>query len=214
MWESFRCKMLTQGQVFSHGGGRGAEDSQAPSLSSSSSTWSLRDSILSPRPQSSATCSGLSSSGGTGSTARTQAPACVAHYKGKRYLRTRHGPKNTGTHASPSRSPAPASPDAHGGLQSPSSGHAPHHLPPELGQRRMQGWRPRLHGPGPPHQCPTPTRHTEDAGTCRGLGRLPCTGASVGTQHQGVRTATREAAQCVETAMRAEGKAGPAFIHI
>lgn len=61
-------------------------DSQAPSLSSSSSTWSLRDSILSPRPQSSATCSGRRSSGATGSTARTQAPACVAHYKGKWYL--------------------------------------------------------------------------------------------------------------------------------
>lgn len=50
-------------------------DSQVPNFSSSSSTWSLRDSILSPQPQSSATCSGCISSGGLGSTARTQAPA-------------------------------------------------------------------------------------------------------------------------------------------
>lgn len=66
----------------------------------------------------------------------------------------------------------------------------------------------------PPHRCPTPTCHTEDASTRRGLRRAPCTGASIGPQHQGVRTAAGEAAQRVETAMRAEGKAGPAFIHI
>lgn len=62
--------------------------------------------------------------------------------------------------------------------------------------------------------CPTRTGHTEDAGTCRGLRRPPCTGSSIGTQHQGVRTAALEAAQRVETAVRAEGKAGPAFINI
>lgn len=59
-----------------------------------------------------------------------------------------------------------------------------------------------------------PNCHTEDAGTCRGLWRPPCTGASIETQHQGVWTAAQEAAQCVEAAMRAEGKAGPAFIDI
>lgn len=70
IWDSW-------GHLLGDGGSsrEGQEDSQVPSLSSSSSTWSLRDSILSLRPHSSATFSGCSSSGGMGSTARTQAPA-------------------------------------------------------------------------------------------------------------------------------------------
>lgn len=83
MGEGFQEKKteLEKGVRKSWGQLLGDGDSQAPSLSSSSSTWSLRDSILSPRPHSSATCSGCRSSGGTGSTARTQAPTCPAHYK-------------------------------------------------------------------------------------------------------------------------------------
>lgn len=205
--------MLTRGWVFSHGGG-GAGDSQAPSLSSSSSTWSLRDSILSPRPQNSATCSGRSSSGGMGSTARTQAPACVAHYKGKQYLRMLARSQEHWhpclsqplTCSSLSRRPRSSATSQLRACSSPAASRT----------RTKENVRVAspLHRPGPPHRRPTPTRHTEDAGTCRGLGRPPCTGASVGTQHQGVRTAAREAAQRVETAMRAEGKAGPAFVDI
>lgn len=68
--------------------------------------------------------------------------------------------------------------------------------------------------PGPPRGPPIPTRHTEDAGTRRGFQRPRCTGASVRTQSQRVRAAARVAAQGVETAVRAEGRAGPAFIDV
>lgn len=152
-----------------------------------------------------------------GSTARTQAPACVAHYKEKRYLRMlarlqehwHPGLSQLLTCSSLSRRPR-SSATSH--LRARSSS-----LSASRTRTKERVWPPPTHTrhrPGPPHRRSTLTCHTEDAGTCRGLWRPPCTGASIGTQHQGVRTATGEAAQRVEAAMRAEGKAGPAFIDI
>lgn len=129
----------------------GEEDSQVPSLSSSSSIWSLRDSILSLRPHSSATCSGRKSSGGTGSTARTQAPACPAHCKGRDasggWDRAHTAPRTR------SQSPGSPAPAAGGALATPESlapGRAHPVLLPELaGIKESVTWahRPPPRGP-------------------------------------------------------------------
>lgn len=195
----------------------GHEDSQAPSLSSSSSTWSLRDSILSPRSHSSATCSGCSSSGGTGSTARTQAPACPAHYKrrGTSGCHRWGKPCPAGwpqapqlTCSSRSRRPcssrisrlkarSPCSASRTGAKESMTTARA---LPP--------AW------PSPRPTHPPLTRHAKDAGTSRGFRGPFCAGAPVQTQHQAVGTATGEAACRVEATVRTEGDASPTFIRV
>lgn len=144
MSTGFRNEAPLLGRSLQGAGEGPQQDSQAPSLSSSSSTWSLRESILSPRPHSSATSSGRSSSGGMGSTARTQAPAWAAHCKsqktsGRWHSMQARGPKGL---VPASGSPAPAAPGALEALRPPASASGHSRLPPrlpELEQHRAAG---------------------------------------------------------------------------
>lgn len=76
-------------------------------------------------------------------------------------------------------------------------------------------------GPGPgaswswlPRARPTLTCHAENAGAGGASWGALGARAPVGTQHLAAGAAAGEAARSVETAVRAQGEAGPAFIHV
>lgn len=153
-----------------------------------------------------------------GSTARTQAPACPVHYKG----RDVSGCSGWGVPC-----PAGFAPGAPAYLLQPLQ--APSqltNLPPQGAfiLFRFPNWdkgesltNARAQPPAWPSLRPTPppiTCHAKDAGTGWRLRGLLCAGAPVCAQHQVVGAATSEAACRVEAMVRAEGDASPTFIHI